>query len=342
MSTKYIQQLVSGHKPQISEAYEIMNSVFTGTVSPSLLASLLTAMKMRGETPEEIAGFALAMRANAKEFSYADSSAPIDLCGTGGDNSSTINISTIASFIAAGAGQKVAKHGNRAITGKCGSADLLEALGCKLSLSENQLTEALNKANFAFFFAPDFHPAMKHATPVRKELGFRTVFNLLGPLTNPAVVQSQIVGTFNNNTAFLLSRAATHLNYRKISIYCSADSFDELFPDKPACVYTVTGNQESTFEWSFEGLTKFNLSNAEGIIAHTAEESKRAFLEILDEGKESYSFSTAVLNAAFALYSSGYSKTFGEAIEACHYSVKSGAAIHSFNEYRKITLQENS
>lgn len=339
MNTEYIKQVVTGYKPQVKEAYEIMNSVFSGVVSPALLASLLTAMKMRGETAEEIAGFALAMRENARQFIYTGSS-PIDLCGTGGDNSSTINISTIAAFIIAGTGHKVAKHGNRAITGKCGSADLLEVLGCKLSMTDEQITAALDKANFAFFFAPEFHPAMKHAAPVRKELGFRTAFNLLGPLTNPAGVKAQIVGTFNNQAAELLAQASAKLSYEKIAVYCSENKFDEFFPDRPALVYSISHGNISVKEWTFADVKKFNLNNPQGIVAESAEESKRAFLEILDEGKESYSFSTVLLNAAFALYGTGKSSSLKDAIDLCHYTVKSGAAIKAFNDYKKITLGE--
>lgn len=335
MTSMYLKQLIDGHRPSLQEAYEIMNSVLSGAVTPSLLSSLLTAMRMRGETPEEIAGFALAMRNNSREFTYSGGPL-VDLCGTGGDNSSTVNISTIASFIVAGAGVKVAKHGNRAVSGRCGSADVLEELGCSITLDDGQITECLNKSGFAFFFAPQFHPAMKHAAPVRKELGFRTVFNMLGPLTNPASVKRQMTGTFSDDAARSLAQAAALLDYEKITLLCTENSVDELLPGKEALVITVERKQirERVITPDYASLSK---NNPEGLYASTKEESRRAFLEVIDEAKESYTFSAVVLNAAMTLTTACENKNFVTAIEECIYAVRSGAAFRSFENYRKTS-----
>lgn len=337
MTSMYLKQLIDGHRPEMHEAYEIMNSVLSGAVTPSLLSSLLTAMRMRGETPQEIAGFAMAMRQNSRQFTYSGGPL-VDLCGTGGDNSSTVNISTIASFIVAGTGAKVAKHGNRAVSGKCGSADLLEELGCSIDLTDEQITECLNQSGFAFFFAPHFHPAMKHAAPVRRELGFRTVFNMLGPLTNPASVKRQMTGAFSDEAARALAKAAALLDYEKITLLCTGNSVDELLPGKEALVITVEANKvsEKVFTPDYPSLSK---KNPEGLYASTKEESKRAFLEVIDQAKESYTFSAAVLNAAMTLITALDNKKMESAIEECIYSVRSGAAYRSFENFRKASAK---
>ncbi|QOJ28724.1 MAG: anthranilate phosphoribosyltransferase [Ignavibacteriales bacterium] len=335
MTSMYLKQLIEGHRPEMKEAYEIMNSVLSGAVSASLLSSLLTAMRMRGETPEEIAGFALAMRSNSRQFTYSGGPL-VDLCGTGGDNSSTVNISTIASFIVAGTGIKVAKHGNRAVSGKCGSADILEELGCSIDLDDEQITECLNKSGFAFFFAPNFHTAMKHAAPVRRELGFRTVFNMLGPLTNPAGVKRQMTGTFTDEAARSLARAAALLDYEKIALLCTENSVDELLPGKEALVITVEGKKirEQIITPDYPSLSK---KNPEGLYAATKEESKRAFLEVIDEAKESYTFSAAVINAAMTLTTARDSGSMDQAIEECIYALRSGDAYRAFQNYLKLS-----
>lgn len=337
MTSMYLKQLIDGHRPEMNEAYEIMNSVLSGVVSPSLLSSLLTAMRMRGETPEEIAGFALAMRNNSRRFTYSGDQL-VDLCGTGGDNSSTVNISTIAAFIVAGTGAKVAKHGNRAVSGKCGSADVLEELGCSIDLDDDKITKCLDKSGFAFFFAPHFHPAMKHAAPVRRELGFRTVFNMLGPLTNPASVKRQMTGTFSDDAARSLAKAAALLDYEKITLLCTENSIDELLPGRDALIITVEGKKiaERAVTPDYPSLSK---NNPDGLYASTKDESKRAFLEVIDEAKESYTFSAAVLNAAMTLITAHENKKFETAIEECIYSIRSGAAYRSFENYRQNSTQ---
>lgn len=214
----FIQKVLDKNDLSLDESYSAMQKIMSGAISNSQMAAFLVALKFKSESPEEVAGFAKAMRDKSIKIN-CDSQNVIDVCGTGGDESGTFNISTATSFVVAGAGIKVAKHGNRSISSKCGSADVLQELGVKIDLTPEQSEEALNKVGIAFLFAPIYHPAMKHAAQVRKELAMKTIFNLLGPLTNPAGTKKQIVGTFHRRAAELLTDAAQFLDYEKIIFF---------------------------------------------------------------------------------------------------------------------------
>jgi len=193
-----LNKVVLGESLDEKEAKKTMNKIMQGEVTSAQIASFLTALRIKGETIEEIVGFAQAMRENAvklkKVYPFA-----VDTCGTGGDCKGTFNISTVTALVVAGAGLKVAKHGNRGVSSKSGSADVLEALGITINLTPIQIEECLEKVGIAFFFAPIFHPAMKFALGPRREIGFRTIFNLLGPLTNPAGAKYQVIGVYDTN-----------------------------------------------------------------------------------------------------------------------------------------------
>ena len=199
-----IAAVVSGESLNMEDASAVMHQIMAGEAAPAQLGAFLTALHIKGETPEEIAGMARVMREKALPVNVAGPL--IDTCGTGGDGKNTFNISTAAAFVAAGAGLKVAKHGNRAASGSCGSADVLEALGVKIDLPPQGVEQCIEQVGLGFMFAPVFHPAMRHAAPVRREIGIHTVFNILGPLTNPAGVQSQLLG---------ISRAELGRKWRK-------------------------------------------------------------------------------------------------------------------------------
>jgi anthranilate phosphoribosyltransferase len=228
MIKQYLEKVIEKENLTFDESFTIMNEVMTGNVNNSLLAGFLIALKAKGETPAEVAGFANAMRNNCIKIECDDENA-IDVCGTGGDNSGTFNISTAVAFTAAGAGVKVAKHGNRSISSKSGSADVLQNLGVNINLSRDESERALKEIGIAFLFAPLYHPAMKYAAPVRKELAVKTVFNMLGPLTNPAGVKKQLIGTFNRKAAKTMSEAAKYLDFEKACFICSNDSYDEIY-----------------------------------------------------------------------------------------------------------------
>src|SRR3989304_7186624 len=215
----YLEKLLENFDLSFAESYNLMNEIMQGSINNSHLSGILIALKLKGESAEEIAGFASAMRENSQKI-ICDDENMIDVCGTGGDNSGSFNISTAVAFTVAGAGVKVAKHGNRSISSKSGSADVLEELGININLSKEQSEEALDKVGMAFLFAPLYHPAMKHAGQVRKELGIKTVFNMLGPLTNPAGVKRQMIGTFSIKAAETMCEAAKYLGHKKVCFVC--------------------------------------------------------------------------------------------------------------------------
>ena len=206
-----IDTLVCGHSLSFEQAAGVMEEIMSGEATPAQIAAFITALRIKGETVDEIAGLASVMR--AKAIPVVVTPPVVDTCGTGGDNSSTFNISTAAALVAAGAGLKVAKHGNRAMTSHCGSADVLEALGVKIDLGAEAVAECLETVGIGFMFAPIFHPAMKYAAAPRREIGIRTVFNILGPLTNPARAESQVIGVpsvdIGNKIALVLHRLGT-------------------------------------------------------------------------------------------------------------------------------------
>ncbi|MDD4363686.1 MAG: anthranilate phosphoribosyltransferase, partial [Atribacterota bacterium] len=220
-------KLLFGKDLAEKEANQLMNEIMQGELTSAQIASFLTALRIKGETIEEIIGCALAMRENAvrikKEFPFA-----IDTCGTGGDEKGTFNISTVTAFVVAGAGLKVAKHGNRSVSSKSGSADVLEALGININLTPLQVEECLEKIGIAFFFAPIFHPATKFAVTPRKEIGFRTIFNLLGPLTNPAGVKHQVLGVYNPALTEEIAHTLKALGVQEAMVVCSEKGMDEI------------------------------------------------------------------------------------------------------------------
>ena len=216
MTLDLLHRVVEGHSLDETQAEEAMRAVLAGESTPILMASFLTALRIKGETVEELAGFARAMRAAALPLPIAESARPLlDTCGTGGTvGISAFNISTVAAFVVAGAGVRVAKHGNRSITSKCGSADVLEALGVATRVSPETVTRAIEEIGIGFLFAPFFHVATRHAQPVRLELKFRTFFNYLGPLTNPAQAEFQVAGTWSDEAAEKIAGALARLGTR--------------------------------------------------------------------------------------------------------------------------------
>lgn len=222
-----LEKIIEKNDLSFYEAYTAMYSIMSGKENNSQIASLLTALKMKGETSEEVAGFVKAMREKVIKIECSDDQT-IDVCGTGGDGSGSFNISTAVAFVVAGAGIPVAKHGNRSISSKSGSSDVLHELGVDVNLTPEHSQWALDKIGIAFLFAPLYHPAMKHVAPIRNELKFRSIFNILGPLTNPAGVKRQLIGTFNDKVAALMAEALKHLEMNNVAFVCTNNSFDEI------------------------------------------------------------------------------------------------------------------
>src|SRR5437773_11743993 len=233
-----------------AEAREAMEGILKGEVSSPQIAAFLTALRMKGETAEELVGFARAMRHMAVRVDAGlDGEVLLDTCGTGGDGCATFNISTIAAFVVAGAGVRVAKHGNRSISSRCGSADLLESLGIAVTIPPEKVAQAIRDVGIGFLFAPALHTAMKHAQPVRIELKMRTVFNLLGPLTNPAGATAQLVGAPSEHAAELMAGALAQLGLVRGFVVHGSDGLDEITTTGPTSAFEINGGkvQRRTF-----------------------------------------------------------------------------------------------
>ena len=218
----YIEKVIIREDLTFEEAYHVMHTIMSGEVNNAHLAGILIALKAKGECAAEIAGFAKAMREKSIKVKVSNPNV-IDVCGTGGDDSGTFNISTAAAFVVAGAGVAVAKHGNKSISSRSGSADVLTEMGININLSPDATKQALEEIGISFLFAPQYHPAMKYAAVVRKELGMKTAFNLLGPLTNPAGTKRQLIGVYNNRSAKLLAEAAQYLDMEHVCFICTGD-----------------------------------------------------------------------------------------------------------------------
>src|SRR5437763_15725714 len=302
-------------------AREVMSEILNGGTTDAQIAALLVALHMKGETVEEIVGFAEAIRKAAAplkvhdfalDVSGTERDALVDTCGTGGDASGTFNISTATALTVAGAGVRVAKHGNRGVTSKCGSADVVEALGVNITLPPARMSECLNQVGIAFLFAPAMHSAMKYVQPARRELRLRTVFNLLGPLTNPAQANAQVVGVYEEALVEKLAQALNLLGLRRALVVHGLDGLDEITISGPTKVAEVREGWVTSYEITPEqfGLKRAPLSEISGGDVKANAEIIR---EILD-GKKSPKRDVVVLNASAALVASGKANSIGEAI----------------------------
>ncbi|MFH1784921.1 MAG: anthranilate phosphoribosyltransferase [Candidatus Micrarchaeota archaeon] len=330
--TNILQKLMEKQDLTCEEAESIMTRIMSGSESQTRIAALLTSLKMKGETKTEIAAFASVMRKNAIRIKPNVGNL-VDTCGTGGDSSNTFNISTTAALIAAGAGIKIAKHGNRSVSSKCGSADVLEKLGVKM-LEPKKVEKCIEKIGIGFMFAPYFHPAMKYVAPVRKELGVRTVFNILGPLTNPASAHAQVLGVFDRTLIKTMAEALVELGTKKAMVVHS-DGTDEIGLEKT----NVAEINDGSIEEYIIDANEFGFKKTEMLIVDSKEKSAETILEIL-KGKTSPARDIAVLNAAAAIYVSGMG-SFEDGITKATDSIDSGKAMEKLNELMKFDGEEN-
>ena len=330
-----LDKVIAGQSLTFDEAYTVMYSIMSGNENNSKIASLLTALKIKGETSDEVAGFVKAMREKVINIK-CENERVIDVCGTGGDGSGTFNISTAVSFVVAGAGVSVAKHGNRSISSKSGSSDVLHELGVDVQLNPELSEKALNEIGIAFLFAPLYHPAMKHVAPIRKELEFRSIFNILGPLTNPAGVKRQIIGTFSDDTARLMTDAIKLLEMEKVAFLCTKNAYDEITLSDTTKVYEVNSDHSMCF-YSLTnenfGFPKIELSQIQG---GSAIENAQIIYDIYADKYEGPAYEVVVANAAMALKTSGISDDLTECKEIAEESIKSGATLKKLNELKKF------
>lgn len=316
------------------EAASLMRILMGGEASPSLVGAILTALAMKGETVEEIAGMAETMRALATAIP-ATARPLVDTCGTGGDHSGTFNISTTAAFVAAGAGVHVAKHGNRSASSLCGSADVLEALGVNLDLSPENVAECIDQIGIGFLFARNLHTAMKHVGPIRAELKLRTVFNILGPLTNPAGADGQVMGVFDGTMVTSLAEVLIQLGSRHVFVVAGSDGLDELTLTGPSRVAEGRDGAVTTYEITPEqfGLARASAESLKGGDAPT----NAAILRSVLSGESGPRRDIVVLNAAPALVAGGRAETLDEGIRVAQASIDSGAALNKLEELIRKT-----
>src|SRR6202142_4219041 len=332
---------LANHRQSLSrdEARAVMTEVLTGQCTDAQIAALLVALHMKGETVEEIVGFAEAIRAAATpldlhtkqpqasqvlDASGTGRDALVDTCGTGGDTSGTFNISTATAFVVAGAGVRVAKHGNRSVTSKCGSADVMEALGVNIAMPPAQTAACLEQVGIAFLFAPAMHSAMKHVQTARRELHLRTVFNLLGPLTNPARATCQVVGVYSADLVEKLAEALSMLGLRRALVVHGSDGLDEITITGPTRIAEVREGQVRSYEVTPE---EFGLERAtlEEISGGDAACNATLIREVLS-GKKSARRDVVLLNSAAALVAAGRADHLRDAVPLAANAIDSGTA----------------
>ncbi|MEA3201180.1 MAG: anthranilate phosphoribosyltransferase [Thermoplasmata archaeon] len=327
----YIAAAVDGRSLSEDDAYAAMAAIMDGQATPAQLAGFVVAMRMKGETVEELTGFARAMRERCALIKPQVSGRLTDTCGTGGAPIKTFNVSTLSAFVAAGAGVPIAKHGNRAVTSKCGSADVLEALGANLALEPAKVQRVIEEVGVGFLFAPNFHPAMRHAIGPRRELGVRTVFNLLGPLTNPAGAQGQVLGVYHPSLVTKLTPVLRNLGVPNAMVVHGEGGLDEISPFGPTRVGRVRDGNVEYFTVNPEELG-FTRVSPDDVTGGDPQQSARIFLEVLS-GKEGARANTVLMNAAAAAVVGGRAKDLKEGVMAARESVASGRAMEKLSRF---------
>ena len=317
-----IEQLLAGTPLTREQARDVMDQVMAGEATPVQVAGVLIALRAKGETVEEMAGFVDSMRAHATPLELpADA---IDTCGTGGDRTGTFNISTAAALVAAGAGIPVAKHGNRAASSRCGSADVLEALGVDITLGADGVRRCIDAAGMGFCFAPTFHPAMRHAGPARKELGVRTVFNVLGPLANPGRVRRQALGVGAASLAPLMIRVLQDLGHERALVFYGEDGLDELTTTGPSRVFQLNHGAVSDYQLDPQKLG-LNRSQPSDLKGGTPPENAAILRQVL-AGEAGARRDVVLLNAAAAVLAAGRAEEWPAAMAVAQESLDSGRA----------------
>ncbi|MCP4218548.1 MAG: bifunctional anthranilate synthase component II/anthranilate phosphoribosyltransferase [bacterium] len=320
-----IKKVCVGESLSESEAEKVMAEITSGSVSHAAIASLLTAMSLKGETVDEMTGFARIMRSKSLPVKGPEGRDLVDTCGTGGDHSGTFNISTTASFVVAGAGVPVAKHGNRSVTSKCGSADVMEALGVNIATDTATMEKALDVVGLAFLFAPKLHHSMKHAGQVRREMGIRTIFNILGPLANPAGAAYQVIGVFSEEIMERMARTLINLGVERALVVHGCDGLDEITLTGKTRVIEVNKGwlKRYTIDPTDYG---FGYCDPEDIKGGDLKTNSNMVCSVL-RGEKGPRRDITVLNAAAALYISGKSETMRQAVALAQKSIDSGAAL---------------
>ena len=333
-----IQRVVEGSELDTAEATAAMNAIMTGEVTNAQVGALVTALRMKGETVDEIAGFAQAMRNHALKVETDSEEKPLlDTCGTGGDHSNSFNISTTATFVIAAAGVRIAKHGNRAASSRCGSADLLEGLGVAVELAPQQVVESVERVGIGFMYAPAFHPAMRFVGPARREIGIRTIFNVLGPLTNPAGAKHQLIGVGHPDIAVKLAAVLGKLDSQHAVLVHSEEGLDEVGIKGTTQIteYDARTGKIETYAVSPED---FGLERGapEALIGGDVAENVRITLSILN-GEGGPRRSVTLMNAGAGIYAADAADSFEDGVRMAAEAIDSGRAMQKMEDLVRVT-----
>ncbi|HLW43105.1 MAG TPA: anthranilate phosphoribosyltransferase [Candidatus Acidoferrales bacterium] len=349
MILEALEKIIAGEDLSRVEAEAAMEQILSGRASDALIAGLLTTLRMKGETVDELVGFATAMRRHATPIFPVGrvrvDEMLVDTCGTGGDGSCTFNVSTAAAFVVAGAGARVAKHGNRSVSSRCGSADVLEQLGISLDQTAERVGRAIDEVGIGFLFAPAVHTAMKHAMPARRELKMRTVFNLLGPLTNPAGASAQVVGVSNANFTELLARALDELGVRRAFVVHGSDGMDEISLSGETYVTELNNRVIRSYSVVPEdfGLRRAPSQSIRGGDAkHNAEIIHKIFGRGMLYREHGPHRDIVLANAAAALVAAGRATDFLDGVRLATESIDSGAARAKLDELIRFSQTKDA
>ncbi len=330
MIDEAIRKIILGENLSKEISYNVMLEIMNGSATNSQIASFLTAMRMKGETIDEITACATIMR--EKSLKITPNKDVLDIVGTGGDGANTFNISTVSSFIVSATGISVAKHGNRSISSRCGSADLLETLGANINLSVNQSEKMLQDINMCFMFAPSYHSSMKYAAPVRKELGIRTIFNILGPLANPAGANMQLLGVYDEKLVYPLAKVLQNLGVKRGAVVFGHDGLDEISLSSTSTICEIDGDSLNSYFLSPEqlGLKK---CKKDDILGGDIEENAKITLNILSGKEKGAKRDIVIMNSAMCLYMVYNNKTLKECVKLAEEVIDSGKAEKQLNKF---------
>ncbi|MGB5696420.1 MAG: anthranilate phosphoribosyltransferase [Polyangiales bacterium] len=335
MISNVIKAIVAGHDLSADEVEGAMNAILDGEASPAQIAAFVVALRMKGESGDEIAGAARALRTHCVTIRPEVEGPLLDTCGTGGDGLHTFNISTAASLVAAACGVAVAKHGNRAVSSEAGSADVLEALGVRVDLTAERVAQCIEQVGIGFLFAPSHHAAMRHAAPVRRELGIRTIFNLIGPLSNPASATHQVVGVYDPRRVVHLAQALRSLGVTAAWVVHGAGGLDEVSPAGPTTVARLAGGEVDVFEVCPKD---FGLPEApvEALRGGDARRNAEIIAGVL-RGDQGPPRVAVLLNAAAALCVTGLVSDRKAAVRRAEEAIDSGAAEDTLHRWARLT-----
>ncbi len=317
------------------EMLDVMRQIMSGEVSPVMIAAIIVGLRVKKETIGEIAAAAQVMRDFSTKVPVSDASALVDTCGTGGDSAHTFNISTAAAFVAAAAGARVAKHGGRSVSSTSGSADVLEALGANLAVTPEQVAQCIDSVGVGFMFAPSHHSAMKHAAPVRRELGVRTIFNILGPLTNPAGAPNQVMGVFHSDLVGIQARVLQRLGSRHVMVVHGEDGLDEISPSGETFVAELKNGKVSEYKIH---PRRFGIRQADLAMIRVDDPAaaKQMLLEAL-EGVHPVARDVVALNAGAAIYTADVTDSHEAGVRKALEVIESGAARAKLDEFVQFT-----